>query len=130
MNIRLLFWFLVVAACHAFCPNGEGIESRRQLNAELLKPVEPRMEFDGYRTQVIEGWTVRVSDGLRNQASEATEKVTKNFEYFIPVVDLDACKLLVSACPSRLFEYAFMRCPLGAGCVCLQSVFSVIRSYQ
>jgi hypothetical protein len=50
---------------------------RAKLNVELLKSADPRMEVDGYVTQVVEGWVVRVSKDLRKQKPEETRKALR-----------------------------------------------------
>ncbi|MDA1068804.1 MAG: sulfatase-like hydrolase/transferase [Verrucomicrobia bacterium] len=52
-------------------------QQRCRLNVELLKAADPRMEVDGYVTQLIEGWVVRVSEDLRKQKPEETEKTLR-----------------------------------------------------
>lgn len=52
-------------------------QQRCRLNVELLKAADPRMEVDGYVTQFIEGWVVRVSEDLRKQKPEETEKTLR-----------------------------------------------------
>ena len=49
-------------------------QQRCKLNVELLKSADPRTEVDGYVTQVVEGWVVRVSDDLRKQKPQETAK--------------------------------------------------------
>jgi arylsulfatase A-like enzyme len=61
-----------VAGSPAYRTAREGL--RRQLKAELLKSNDPRSEIEGYRTELIEGWSIRVSEELRSKEPEATQR--------------------------------------------------------
>ena len=47
---------------------------RRQLMAELIKTNDPRVAVTGYTSQSIEGWPVRVSDTLKRNHPEETDR--------------------------------------------------------
>ena len=64
----------------------------RQLNAELLKSNDPRMEVDGYTTQIIKGWVVRVSDELRKEKPQETAKALDLLK--------DQCQKVIDVIPS------------------------------
>ncbi|GAB5404857.1 MAG: hypothetical protein Aurels2KO_30880 [Aureliella sp.] len=46
---------------------------RRMLDAELIKTSDPRLAVAGYESRDIEGWPVRVSTKLRNDAPQKVE---------------------------------------------------------
>ncbi len=46
--------------------------SRRQLDAELIKSGDPRLDVPGYSSRDVEGWPVRVSDDLMSEEPEQT----------------------------------------------------------
>jgi arylsulfatase A-like enzyme len=49
----------------------------RQLTTELIKSEDPRMAEPGYTDQLVEGWVLRVSDTLRQQKPEATNRAVQ-----------------------------------------------------
>ncbi|TWU48704.1 hypothetical protein Poly51_46050 [Rubripirellula tenax] len=63
---------------------------RRQLDAALIRSDDPRLAVAGYRTRVIEGWPVRISDRLlQNQpdkTARAIELLTQQLKTISEVV--------------------------------------------
>ncbi|MGB0578434.1 MAG: sulfatase-like hydrolase/transferase, partial [Limisphaerales bacterium] len=66
---------------------------RRQLKAELLKSEDPRSAIDGYQTEFIEGWAVRVSERLRAKEPEATDQALKLLR--------EQCRKVIDVLPKR-----------------------------
>ena len=63
-----------------------------QLNAELLMSEDPRMRIEGYTTEFIEGWVVHVSDALRKEKPEETDKALSLLE--------EQCRVVIEVVPS------------------------------
>lgn len=71
---------------------------RKQLDAELIKSDDPRLAVEGYHTQTIEGWPVRVSDRLMRELPGKTRRaidlLTQQLQTIVTVVPGDKLPLI------------------------------------